>query len=88
MLVVIQRVTNASVQIAEKTVGSIQQGLLILCGFEKTDTTHTLKRMLERCVKYRIFSDEQDKMNLSLQDVQGGLLLVPQFTLLADTNKV
>lgn len=87
MLVVIQRVQHARVDIAQETVGKIEQGLMILCGFEPNDSALTLKKMLERCINYRIFSDEQGKMNLSLKDTQGGLLLVPQFTLMADTQK-
>ncbi|WED42285.1 D-aminoacyl-tRNA deacylase [Legionella cardiaca] len=87
MLTVIQRVREAHVSINNEIVGAISQGLLILCGFEIDDNQQTLKRMLERALNYRIFSDNQDKMNLSLKDVQGGLLLVPQFTLVADTKK-
>ena len=87
MLTVIQRVTEARVDIDEKTVGNIDQGLMILCGFEPEDTEHHLKRMLEKCLNYRIFDDNQGKMNLSLNEINGGLLLVPQFTLMADTKK-
>ena len=87
MLVVIQRVTNARVDIEGQTVGKIAQGLLILCGFEPNDKEANLQRMLEKCLNYRIFSDENNKMNLSLKEVNGGLLLVPQFTLMADTQK-
>lgn len=87
MLVVIQRVTEAQVVINTQTVGSIKQGLLILCGFEPQDGEDNLNRMLEKCLNYRVFSDEQGKMNLSLKEIQGGLLLVPQFTLMADTQK-
>ncbi|GGI79097.1 D-aminoacyl-tRNA deacylase [Legionella impletisoli] len=87
MLIVIQRVKHASVTVAETIVGEITQGLLILCGFEKEDSTETLSRMLDRCLNYRIMSDQHGKMNLSLNAVEGGLLLVPQFTLLADTSR-
>lgn len=87
MRTVIQRVSQASVTVDDQVTGSIQQGLMILCGFEPTDTEQTLETMLNKCLRYRIFSDAQGKMNLSLQDVQGGLLLVPQFTLMADTQK-
>lgn len=87
MLTVLQRVTEARVDIEEKTVGAIKQGLLILCGFEPMDTPATLRRMLDKCINYRIFNDEQGKMNLSLKEICGGLLLVPQFTLMADTQK-
>jgi D-tyrosyl-tRNA(Tyr) deacylase len=87
MLTVIQRVTEAKVDVNNDTVGSINQGLLILCGFEPDDTEQHLIRMLNKCLNYRIFSDDLGKMNLSLKDVNGGLLLVPQFTLMADTQK-
>lgn len=87
MLTVIQRVKEARVDIDGQTVGSVQQGLLILCGFEPDDTEQNLNRMLDKCINYRIFSDAQGKMNLSLAEVNGGLLLVPQFTLMADTQK-
>lgn len=87
MLTVIQRVTEARVEVNKDTVGTINQGLLILCGFERDDTEHHMLRMLNKCLNYRIFSDAQGKMNLSLKDVHGGLLLVPQFTLMADTQK-
>lgn len=87
MLTVIQRVTEARVDIDSRTVGKINQGLMILCGFEPQDTEQNLKRMLDKCINYRIFSDSQGKMNLSLKEVNGGLLLVPQFTLMADTQK-
>ncbi|PJE17475.1 D-aminoacyl-tRNA deacylase [Legionella sp.] len=87
MLTVVQRVNDAKVVVDKQTVGEITQGLLILCGFESQDTEATLLRMLEKCLNYRIFSDAQGKMNLSLKEVNGGLLLVPQFTLMADTKK-
>lgn len=87
MLTVVQRVSEARVDVDSRTVGKIGQGLMILCGFEPQDTEQSLKRMLDKCVNYRIFSDDQGKMNLSLKDVNGGLLLVPQFTLMADTQK-
>lgn len=87
MLSVIQRVTEARVDIEEETVGKIAQGLMILCGFEPNDTVQTIDKMLDKCINYRIFDDGLGKMNLSLKDVNGGLLLVPQFTLMADTQK-
>ncbi|WP_133127994.1 D-aminoacyl-tRNA deacylase [Legionella nagasakiensis] len=87
MLTVAQRVSDASVTINDETIANIGQGLLILCGFEKQDTDETLKRMVKKCLNYRIFSDAQGKMNLSLKDVGGSLLLVPQFTLLAETER-
>ena len=87
MLVIVQRVTDAWDNVAGNTVGSIGKGLMILCGFEPNDSEQNIDRMLEKCINYRIFSDDEDKMNLSLQDIQGSLLLVPQFTLMADTKK-
>lgn len=85
MLTVMQRVTEANVQIDKRVVGKIQKGLLILCGFAPEDHTNTLNKMLSKCLRYRVFSDAEGKMNLSLKDIGGGLLLVPQFTLMADT---
>ena len=87
MLTVVQRVTEAWVTVAEDTVGKIGQGLMILCGFEPSDTEYNLIRMLDKCLNYRIFSDEQGKMNHSLKEIEGDLLLVPQFTLMAETQK-
>lgn len=87
MRTVIQRVSQAYVTIDDQLTGSINQGLMILCGFENLDNEQTLESMLNKCLRYRIFSDEQGKMNLSLKDVHGGLLLVPQFTLMAETQK-
>lgn len=86
MLTVLQRVSKARVEVSEQVVGSIEQGLLVLCGFEPQDNEKTLLKMLDKCLHYRIFSDADGKMNLSLKDVQGGLLLVPQFTLMAETK--
>lgn len=87
MIVLIQRVRSARVEVNQNVIASIQQGLLAFVGFEPADDSQKLKRMLERIVNYRVFADAQDKMNLSLLDMQGGLLLVPQFTLAADTEK-
>ena len=87
MIALIQRVTNARVVVDQQTVGQIQQGVLALIGVEKNDQTNNADRLLERLLNYRIFADSDDKMNLSVSDIQGGLLLVPQFTLAADTRK-
>ena len=87
MIALLQRVTNAKVVIEGKTTGSIENGILALIGIEKTDTEEQANRLLERILGYRIFADAQDKMNLSLEDINGGLLLVPQFTLAANTEK-
>lgn len=87
MLIVIQRVAHARVDIAGVPVGQINQGIMVLCGFEPHDTLQTIEKMLQKCISYRIFADGEGKMNLSLKEVHGGLLLVPQFTLMADTQK-
>ncbi|KTD61269.1 D-aminoacyl-tRNA deacylase [Legionella spiritensis] len=87
MLTVIQRVLEARVEVSGHTVGEIASGMLILCGFEATDTSSTLNTMLDRCLNYRIFSDEAGKMNRNIKQTEGELLLVPQFTLVADTRK-
>jgi D-tyrosyl-tRNA(Tyr) deacylase len=87
MIALIQRVTDASVAIAGETVGRIGPGMLVLVGVGPGDTPETLPRALEKLLTYRIFADEGGKMNLNLRQIGGGLLLVPQFTLLADTAK-
>jgi D-tyrosyl-tRNA(Tyr) deacylase len=86
MLALIQRVTEASVTVDEKIIGAIQHGILALIGIEKTDTEQHADKLLERIINYRIFDDIAGKMNLSLQNVSGELLLVSQFTLVADTK--
>jgi D-tyrosyl-tRNA(Tyr) deacylase len=87
MIALIQRVNRADVQVDAAIVGAIDRGVLALIGVRRGDDRVAADRLLERLLSYRIFPDAQDKMNLSLRDVQGGLLLVPQFTLAADTNK-
>ncbi len=87
MIALIQRVTNAHVEVEGQTIGQIKQGIMALIGVEKDDQTANANRLLERLLNYRIFSDDNNKMNLSLKDIQGELLLVPQFTLAADTRK-
>ena len=87
MIGLLQRVTSASVVVASETIGEIGCGLLVLVGVEKGDTQAQADRLLERLLGYRVFADADDKMNLSLRDTGGGLLLVPQFTLAADTRK-
>ncbi len=86
MLALIQRVSHAEVKVNNTVIGSIQQGILALIGIEKTDTEKNADKLLEKILNYRIFQDEFDKMNLSLKDVKGSLLLVSQFTLVAETN--
>lgn len=87
MKALIQRVGYASVEVEGRITGSIEQGLLVLLGVEKGDTVEIANRMLDKLLKYRVFSDQDGKMNCSLEDVGGGLLLVSQFTLAADTRK-
>ena len=87
MIALIQRVTEASVQVAREQVGRIGPGLLALVAVEAGDMPSTVERMLERLLGYRVFPDAAGRMNLSLDDIGGGLLLVPQFTLAADTGK-
>ena len=87
MIGLLQRVQKASVSIADKTVADIDIGLLVLVGIQQTDNQTHAEKLLNKLLNYRVFADEDDKMNLSLIDINGGLLLVPQFTLAADTNK-
>ena len=87
MIGLLQRVTHAAVSVKSKTLGEINTGLVVLVGIEKTDTNKQADRLLERLLGYRVFADSQGKMNLCLKDVNGGLMLVPQFTLPADTHK-
>jgi D-tyrosyl-tRNA(Tyr) deacylase len=87
MIALIQRVSQADVQIDSETVGSIGRGVLALIGVRRGDDRTAADRLLERLLTYRIFPDDEDRMNRSLRDIQGGLLLVPQFTLAADTSK-
>lgn len=87
MLGLIQLVSHANVQIEGKIVGAIQRGILALIGIEKTDTEEQAKRLFDKIINYRIFPDDDGKTNLSLKDSNGGLLLVSQFTLVAETQK-
>lgn len=87
MKALIQRVTYARVSIEGEIVGVINQGIVALIGVEKDDIKEKADKLLTKMLNYRVFSDEEGKMNLSLQDIKGGLLLVSQFTLVADTNK-
>jgi D-tyrosyl-tRNA(Tyr) deacylase len=82
----IQRVSAARVDVAGETVGAIDRGLLVLVGVEPQDTPASADKLLHKLLNYRVFSDADGKMNLSLSDVGGGLLLVSQFTLAADTK--
>lgn len=87
MKILIQRVSYASVKVDDVIIGEIDQGLLALIGFEKADAEKDLNKIINRLVNYRVFSDQEGKMNDSLKQIGGGLLLVPQFTLAADTQK-
>ena len=87
MKLVIQRVKRAAVSVDGGVVGEIGKGLLVFLGISKTDTLDILQRYVDKLIKLRIFSDENDKTNLSLLDVEGELLIVSQFTLYADCRK-
>jgi D-aminoacyl-tRNA deacylase len=87
MIALVQRVSRAEVVVDGERIGEIGPGLLALVGVERGDSEREADRLLERVLGYRIFADADGKMNLSLRDVEGGLLAVPQFTLAADTGK-
>ena len=83
----IQRVKGAKVEVDNQVIGEIGQGILLLLGIEKPDDEQAADKLLHKVSNYRIFTDENDKMNLSLKDIGGELLVVSQFTLAADTKK-
>ncbi|MGN5518277.1 D-aminoacyl-tRNA deacylase [Halopseudomonas sp. Lyrl_26] len=83
----LQRVSQARVEVAGEVVGAIDQGLLVLVGVQPQDDRASADRLLHKLLNYRVFADAEGRMNCSVQDVQGGLLLVSQFTLAADTRK-
>ena len=87
MKVVLQRVSNASVSVGNHITGQINRGLLLLVGIHPNDSMKEIEWMCQKIVKLRIFEDEADKMNLSVTDINGGLLVVSQFTLYANTDK-
>lgn len=87
MLGLIQRVSSASVVVEGESIGAIDQGILLLLGIQKTDDDRLIDKLVKKVLAYRIFGDEKGHMNLSLVDVNGGLLIVPQFTIAADTKK-
>lgn len=87
MIGLLQRVVRARVEVGGQLIGAIGTGLLVFVCAERGDARAQADRLLERLLSYRVFSDATGKMNLSLKDVHGGLLLVPQFTLAADTRK-
>lgn len=84
MKIVLQRVSQASVSVQEERVGSINHGLMLLVGVHEDDTEEQMKWLAEKILKLRVFDDENGKMNLSVQDVEGEILVVPQFTLYGD----
>ena len=88
MIALIQRVSQAKVDVNGETIGQIGKGLLVLLGVEKEDNQEKADKLAEKVLNYRIFSDDNDKMNLNVQQAQGELLIVSQFTLAADTQKV
>ena len=87
MIALIQRVTHANVTVDDKTIGKIEAGLLLLLGVEKNDTYKNADDLLQKVINYRIFADDDGKMNVSLLNFSGELLIVPQFTLPANTQK-
>lgn len=87
MKILLQRVQQASVEVECEIVGSIAQGVLALIGIEPHDTEESVQKGIDKLLKYRVFSDSEGKMNLSLRDIGGQLLMVSQFTLAADTKK-
>ena len=87
MIGLIQRVSRASVEVEQQQIARINTGILLLLGVEREDSQAQAERLLQRVITYRIFEDESGRMNKSLLDIDGELLVVPQFTLPADTNK-
>ena len=87
MIGLLQRVREARVSVDGEVIGEIQTGLLVLVGVQREDTERRAERLVQRLLGYRVFPDETGRMNRSLADIEGGLLLVPQFTLPADTRK-
>ncbi len=87
MIALIQRVDEAKVVVNNENIGEIGKGILAFIGIEKKDSEAQVSRLLDKVLSYRIFADHEDKMNLSLRDIEAELLLVPQFTLAADTQK-
>jgi len=86
MRVLLQRVASAKVVVDEEVVGEIEKGLLVFIAVEKGDTEEITKRLAQRILNYRVFSDPDGKMNLNVKQVEGGVLVVSQFTLAADTR--
>ena len=87
MIALLQRVSEARVDVSEECIAGIKRGILAMIGVQASDDERTASLFVSRILNYRIFADQEDKMNLSLTDINGGLLLVPQFTLAANTRK-
>ncbi len=87
MIGLLQRVSRAEVSVGDRTIGKIGRGLMVLVAVHRDDTEKDVARLAERLLGYRVFPDDEGRMNLSVRDIEGGLLLVPQFTLTADTKK-
>ncbi|MCK4705994.1 MAG: D-tyrosyl-tRNA(Tyr) deacylase [Gammaproteobacteria bacterium] len=87
MIGLLQRVTRASVTVDENCIAEIDKGLMVLVGVEKNDSREQAERLVKKLLEYRVFSDDEGKMNLSVLDIAGEVILVPQFTLAADTDK-
>ena len=87
MIALLQRVTQARVEVSTKIIAEIKSGILVLVGVQADDDESTARFTVERLLNYRVFADADGKMNLALKDINGGLLLVPQFTLAANTKK-
>ena len=87
MITLLQRVTRARVEVSKEIIAEIKSGILVLVAVQADDDESTARYYVERLLNYRVFADADDKMNLSLRDIDGGLLLVPQFTLAANTKK-
>ena len=86
MKALLQRVSSSMVEVNEKIVGQINKGLLVFVGFEKNDDKDCADKMINKIMTYRVFPDSDEKMNLSVQDISGDLLIVSQFTLAAETK--
>lgn len=86
MIALLQRVTEASVVVESNTIAEINQGLLVFLGVEKHDDQANASRLVDKVLGYRVFADSDDKMNLNVTQIEGQVLVVPQFTLVADTN--
>jgi len=87
MIGLLQRVSHAEVSVGGQIIGKIGRGIMVLVAVHRDDTVKDVARLAERLLGYRVFPDDEDRMNLSIRDIEGGLLLVPQFTLTADTKK-